>query len=383
MNTFPHNARSISAESYVQLHFTDTREVNLNIFALVDSGASVSIINRNLLDHVRYKLEPCNMQLNGVSGSTLKVLGKTRLPFTIGSCTIEHEFIVVDSMMETLILGRDIFRDHNCIINYSKLTFSIHDSEVPLLKISKSNAKNKTAPLSVKAKSSMVIKPNTSKFVPVSLHSKKGKTFLSISGIFEGHSQLNRKSIQVAPSLTNFSKGTAYIEVANTLDHDIYVYKNQKMGSLSLCSKEAVLSNNVASTEHCDPNQPTPGTSTEQHPKKWGDNIETLFAKLGINELDHLSSAELAQVKALVTKFQGIFAVSDDDLGCTDIAQHKIILNSDRPVRCKYRPIPLSHREPAEKEIQRLIDLKIIEPSSSTYHSPAFLKKRFQMEGCL
>ena len=68
-----------------------------------------------------------------------------------------------------------------------------------------------------------------------------------------------------------------------------------------------------------------------------------------------------------------IFAENEDDMGCTDIAEHEIILKDHVPVRSKYYNIPLALRPKAEKEIKRLMDLGIIEPSTSNYHSPSFV----------
>ena len=46
------------------------------------------------------------------------------------------------------------------------------------------------------------------------------------------------------------------------------------------------------------------------------------------------------------------------------------------PVRSKYYNIPLALRPKAEKEIKRLMDLGIIEPSTSSYHSPSFVMEK-------
>ena len=75
MNTFPQSQRSTKSQSYVQLQLKGSNNTNLNIFALLDSGASVSIVINQALSHVHCTIEPCNFQLNGVSGSSLKVLG--------------------------------------------------------------------------------------------------------------------------------------------------------------------------------------------------------------------------------------------------------------------------------------------------------------------
>ena len=59
-------------------------------------------------------------------------------------------------------------------------------------------------------------------------------------------------------------------------------------------------------------------------------------------------------------------------MGTTDLDEHDIILNDNTPVRGKYYNVPLALKAKAESEVKRLMDLRIIEPSHSPYHSPSF-----------
>lgn len=52
------------------------------------------------------------------------------------------------------------------------------------------------------------------------------------------------------------------------------------------------------------------------------------------------------------------------------------MLDTHVPIRAKYRNIPLAHRQAAEREVQRLLDLGVIQHSESPYHSPSFLMKK-------
>ncbi len=110
--------------------------------------------------------------------------------------------------------------------------------------------------------------------------------------------------------------------------------------------------------------------------KRWVDNIGDLFRILKIDELSHLSDAQLDTVKALISEFRDIFSEGGDDVGCTDIAEQEIILDTDVPIRDRYYNIPLALRPEAEREVKRLLDIGVLEPSNSTYHSPSFLMRK-------
>ena len=105
---------------------------------------------------------------------------------------------------------------------------------------------------------------------------------------------------------------------------------------------------------------------------RWSKNISKLHEILGIDKLTNLSEAEKMQVKELITEFRDIFAEGEDDMGTTDLAEHDIILKDKTPIRGKYYNVPLALKAKAENEVKRLMDLRIIEPSSSSFHSPSF-----------
>ena len=59
-------------------------------------------------------------------------------------------------------------------------------------------------------------------------------------------------------------------------------------------------------------------------------------------------------------------------MGTTDLAEQDIVLKDKTLIRSKYYTVPLALKAKAGKEVQRLMDLRIIEPSSSSFHSPSF-----------
>ncbi|MCP4458083.1 MAG: hypothetical protein GY816_08685, partial [Cytophagales bacterium] len=89
-----------------------------------------------------------------------------------------------------------------------------------------------------------------------------------------------------------------------------------------------------------------------------------------------VTEGELDEIKTLISEFRDIFAENEDDIGKTDLLEQEIILDNDVPIRTPYYNIPLKLRPHAEKAVKQLLDLDIIEPSTSNYHSPSFLMKK-------
>lgn len=75
-----------------------------------------------------------------------------------------------------------------------------------------------------------------------------------------------------------------------------------------------------------------------------------------------------------MSKHSDVFAVDEGGIiKPAKIKPHKIILDTDKPIRAPFRPIAL--------EIKRLMDLDIIEPSNSPYNSPAFILEKKGAKG--
>ncbi|VDI03484.1 Hypothetical predicted protein [Mytilus galloprovincialis] len=62
--------------------------------------------------------------------------------------------------------------------------------------------------------------------------------------------------------------------------------------------------------------------------------------------------------------------------GRTNVLQHDIKLTSDDPVRFKPYPIPYAMLDPVNKEVDKMIEMDIIERSDSPYSSPFVIVKK-------
>ncbi len=79
-----------------------------------------------------------------------------------------------------------------------------------------------------------------------------------------------------------------------------------------------------------------------------------------------LSADQQRQLEATLEKFPSVFA---DKPGLTNAATHSIRLVSSTPVWTPQYTVPISYQEAFRKELQSLLDLDIIEPSSSSWSS--------------
>ena len=91
---------------------------------------------------------------------------------------------------------------------------------------------------------------------------------------------------------------------------------------------------------------------------------------------DNITSDQLQLGKDFITSYQDIFSKDDYDIGHTNIVQHKILLEDDRPFKQRYRHIPPSMYEDVKSHLYQMLRAGIIRKSHSPYASNVVLVKK-------
>ena len=94
------------------------------------------------------------------------------------------------------------------------------------------------------------------------------------------------------------------------------------------------------------------------------------FADVKINP--DLSEIQIEEVRNLLKDFTDVLT---DVPGETNLIEHEIKLTSDQPIRTKQYQLPFSMTETIKGETKKMLDMGIIEKSSSPYMSPVVLVK--------
>ena len=85
------------------------------------------------------------------------------------------------------------------------------------------------------------------------------------------------------------------------------------------------------------------------------------------------TEAEREQWAEFLVKYQDVFAKSAEDLGGTNIVQHRIDTGSHPPIRQAPRRIPMHKRAVAQQEIEKMLRKGVIEPCDGPWASPIVL----------
>lgn len=79
----------------------------------------------------------------------------------------------------------------------------------------------------------------------------------------------------------------------------------------------------------------------------------------------NLAPAQQEALWQVLLECQDIFALTEEEVGLTDLVQHDIDTGDARPIKTRPRRLPLAHQAAADSAIEEMLRTGIIEPSDS------------------
>jgi hypothetical protein len=86
-----------------------------------------------------------------------------------------------------------------------------------------------------------------------------------------------------------------------------------------------------------------------------------------VNINPELEPGKQNEIRELLHEFRDVFS---DVPKMTNLGEHNILVTSSEPIRSKPYPVPYAMREAVDKEIDSMIAMGIVEPSTAAYASP-------------
>lgn len=328
--------------------------------ALIDSGASVTIINKEFFKKTHYashQLSPPAFQsVKGASGKLLPVLGQIQLEITINGKEYSFKTHVVDGIHHAFILGVDFLCAHDTVLRFSASnTLHIPDQygENNVCVITTENGYARTkCPVSIPKRCEMNV------LVHISRH-QNGEIVL-----LEPHVELESFNISAARCCVQVNHSSAYFRIINPTFETVELPTNFVVAQVVDIDQDNILSLEGESREVSALN-PDNSKTTSQNQVQFD---------LGNSDLDQNQKEILLK---FLSRYRENFALDLSELGCTKAHKHKIeIKPNSKPVRLQfYRTSPQASKE-IENQVSEMLKHDIIQPSNSEWHSPVVLVKK-------
>ena len=321
---------------------------NIPILALIDTGASNSIISGELVDSMNFNTLIENRKLR-VIGDTINVGRVSELPIVIENITMMAKFIVLPNYFYDfdykIILGSDFFMKHNINVCISEKRLTKYFDENSFIDIYfKNNGELRDRMIN---SLSCYIDEDIS-LEPYSVIEAKFKT----------------KYIDCLPNDVLFSDRL----IDDSLKDKVKVLPgicNNDTKSVLLVSSESkvnIRGGKVLGSISSILELPDDGMSAECN--------ELLPNITSSIELTKLSDIEKDRVFKMIQSHSGVLSSSENDIGCARVTEHAIKLYDDTPIYHRPRRLPPPISQEIESQCQQLSLLDIIEPSNSPWSSP-------------
>ncbi len=326
----------------------------IHIEALVDTGASATVINESTFSQVpdkdKVRLDTYGDQL-GLTGATkhpLDIAGVYKIRMTVPELgTISPVVIVVKNISWPLILGMDLLQIYGANVDTRtmKVTWAPagadERAEIVL-------ARQTFLP----AFSSKVVRANVKSFLR-----KPNQPFLLTT---------NRKDVAEA-LYESHNKGRANICLVNDSPEGKYFYREHILGHAIPVQQEQFLTLAELGQAGCLPPRQNSQPSEEKRRV-----IDEAIAKQ-----THLTIEQRKQLRAALYRQHEAVAESKFDMGRTDAVPHILRPKSEEPAYVKQFPIPAAHLTFIYQQVDELLRLGAIrEDYSSPHNSPVFAVKK-------
>lgn len=319
---------SSDSNCYIYLHSPSYR--NKKHYFLVDSGASLSACTYKHALECNIPIHKESVTINGLGGK-VQAIGYLYLSFLLNDETISQKFYVFNSLpiKGSGILGRDFLSKFKAQLDFHKNILTLRNNistfSLPLV-----NKHSVTFDIPARSESIHFIHTNIDEDCVVSSKELRDGVFL-------------------ASSIGSPQNGLIPIRILNVTENDLTLTEIEptikKLSKFNVCVFEKTQKN--------------------------ADRVKKLFSLM---KLKHLNNEEQETIENICAKYSDIFYLPGDQLTTTDIYTHTISVKSKtNPVFSKQYRLPYSQKDEVKRQINKMLEEGIIEPSKSDWSSPILL----------
>ena len=290
-------------------------------------------------------------KLVGVQGSPLSVCGIAKVNIDLAGENFEAQVVIVDSLTNEAILGKDFLKANQCIIDVSRETLHFKTRGITL-SLNSPPGDHQVARVSVMLDDALEVPPRSEMEIMASIP----KAVTPGTWIVEGESN----AILVARAVVSPNGQKVPVRIANVRDDPVSVRKGTKIAEMEAVPQTEV-SSLVASAEQEEP-----------IPEKKRQMLWEMVVRSG----DTLTDQQRELLFALLLKYEDVFASTSDDFGRTKKIKHTIDVGSSPPIRQPVRRIPPIRRKESRDLLQGMLSKRVIKPSTSPWASPIVLVQK-------
>jgi len=326
------NNPHISSATFVNIKIKDRK-----VLALIDSGAEMTLISRNLASTLQQTINPLTTPTRFVAANrqTIPTSGWTTLLMKLGPLNTTHKAIVVENLSTDLLLGTDWLKKNGADVNFGKNLLIIGSHRFDLL------IKEKQSNFFVSTVREISLEPLSTQIEWFDLP----KDF---SGQVLWEYENTVRYLNIKSGLFEPDNHQIPLILENKNKFPIRIGKGKYLGTVE----------QIAHVSHV----------THEQPEGQPSNEIKLDPKIGATEKKRLLD--------LVKRYEHICSKGEHDLGHSKRYKFEIQTENGKPIKSRPYRIPYAQQEAVDKMIDEMLVNKIISKSTSPWSSPVVIVKK-------
>ena len=104
---------------------------NVCVEVMMDSGSSISLMMESFAKNYQNQAAPKGLKLVSAAKEPIPVIGEVVVPVSVGTLHVDHNFVVVYSLIIPVILGTDFLHKHRIVLDFTTTPVTIQNTNPP------------------------------------------------------------------------------------------------------------------------------------------------------------------------------------------------------------------------------------------------------------
>ena len=101
---------------------------NVCVEVMMDSGSSISLMMESFAKNYQNQAALKGLKLVSAAGEPIPVIGEVAAPISVGTLHVDHNFVVVYSLITPAILGIDFLQKHGIVMDFTTTPVTIQNT---------------------------------------------------------------------------------------------------------------------------------------------------------------------------------------------------------------------------------------------------------------
>ena len=331
--------------------------------AVVDTGASDTIISPLVLDQSVGgwdkidRLAGHSLQL--ATGATTPIMGRGVVRMELGSLEVDA-VVWVAEVCDRCLLGLSFLVEHDCQLDLGRGHMWLGTEK---LRLEGLGEVEEAQGARLEMSRTVTVPPRSETVVLAGISARTNH--VGQLGMVEPWSSGKTAGLMVGRTLVDTHQPMVMVRLLNLSDSPHTVRGG---AVIAKCSSVVEITRGDGTTDL--PVQPESGQNFGK--TNWPEGVRDM-----VNRAEQgLTVDQVRSLHNLVGANVDVFSLSPEDFGRTSLVRHQIDTGEARPVRQPARRLPLAKRDEAEKQVEKMKEAGIIEPSVSPWVSPIVLVRK-------